>query len=105
MFRIVLPVLASCAAAFALAPVAAHANDPFAGRKVYEQRCIGCHGPQGMAMMPGVPSFARGERLNYPDRMLLASLKNGKNMCPAWGKIVPDGQLLDVLAYIRTLRR
>jgi cytochrome c6 len=86
----------------ALASVA-EANDPFAGQKVYNARCAGCHGPQGLPLMPGTPSFARGERLNMPDRILFASIKNGKNLCPSWRKILKDDDMLNVLAYIRTL--
>jgi cytochrome c6 len=98
----IVSALAGVGLLFALAS-AAEANDPFAGQKTYNARCAGCHGPQGLPLMPGTPSFARGERLNMPDRILFASIKNGKNLCPSWRKILKDEDMLNVLAYIRTL--
>jgi mono/diheme cytochrome c family protein len=83
----------------------AWASDSFAGKKVYDLRCVGCHGPQGIPMFPGTPSFARGERLQAPDTALMATIKAGKNLCPSWRRIVPDADLMNVLSYIRTLHR
>jgi mono/diheme cytochrome c family protein len=92
-------------ASLVLAAGDAFANDPFAGKKVYDQRCASCHGPQGMPMFPGTPSFARGERLQVPDRALMSSIKNGKNLCPSWGRIIKDADLFNVLSYVRTLHK
>jgi mono/diheme cytochrome c family protein len=106
MNRLALPLLALAAAlTFSAAAGAASGNDPFAGKKVYDTRCAGCHGDRGIPMFPGTPSFARGERLMQPDRTLLASVKNGKNLCPSWRRVVTDADLLNVLAYIRTLHK
>ena len=79
------------------------ANDAFAGEAIYRTHCIGCHGEKGVPPLPSVPSFAHGDRLFLPDKLLLNSLRYGKNLCPAWRHIIPDRDLLNVLTYIRTL--
>jgi cytochrome c6 len=55
--------------------------------------------------MPGAPHLARGERLMQPDNALLVSLKAGKNAMPAYIGILSDRDILDVIAYSRTLRQ
>lgn len=82
----------------------AQAANPFGGKKIYDTRCAGCHGTNGIAFMPGTPSFARGDRLMMPDRVLFASIKNGKNLCPSWRGLLSDGDILNSIAYIRTLQ-
>lgn len=88
-----------------LLPAVAHAGNPIAGRQVYERMCSACHGLDGNAAVPGTPNFARGERLEKPDRMLLATLQVGKNLCPSWRGVITEIQMMDVVSYIRTLRR
>ena len=39
------------------------------------------------------------------DMTLLASLKSGKNAMPAYLGILSDREMLDVIAYSRTLRQ
>lgn len=86
------------------APSIALANDPVAGGSIYQSNCAGCHGAQGVALIPGAPSFASGERLENPDMVLLNSIRNGKNLCPSWFPLFSNADLLDVLAYIRTMQ-
>ena len=57
----------------------------------------------GISVMPGAPNFARGERLLQPDLMLLATIKAGKNVMPSFQGILSDNDILNVIAYIRTL--
>lgn len=74
------------------------------GRQVYQMRCIACHGPRGEGIMPQTPKFNMGERLDRPDLMLLQSVKMGGNGQPPFIGMISDEEILDSLAYIRTLR-
>lgn len=82
----------------------ASAADPGNGARLYNVHCLACHGMAGRAVLPQVPNFARGERLMEPDFMLLQSVKMGKNAMPPFMALLKDQEILDVLAYLRTLR-
>ena len=82
-----------------------HAADIAKGAQIYAMHCASCHGPAGASVMPGVPNLARAERMFQSDLALLASLRTGKNTMPAYAGILTDQQILDVIAYSRTLRR
>jgi len=81
------------------------AADVIKGSQIYARHCAACHGPNGISVMPGAPHLARGERLMQSDLSLLASFKAGKNAMPAYVGILTDREILDVIAYSRTLRR
>lgn len=75
------------------------------GKQIYAQNCSICHGAQGISTMPSAPDFKRGETLFQSDFALLEHLKKGKNACPAFVGLLKKQQLLDVIAYLRTLYR
>ncbi|HEX6829372.1 MAG TPA: cytochrome c [Burkholderiales bacterium] len=81
------------------------AADIFRGGQLYAQHCAACHGGNGIAVLPGAPSFARQERLMQPDMVLLESVKRGKGPMPGFLPILRDQDILDIIAYVRTLRR
>ena len=87
-----------------IAVVPARAADVIKGSQIYAKHCAACHGPSGISVMPGAPHLARGERLLQPDLTLLASFKAGKNAMPAYLGILSDREILDVIAFSRTLR-
>lgn len=89
----------------ALVLVPARAADVVKGAQVYARHCAACHGPNGNSVMPSAPQLIRGERMMQSDMALLASLKVGKNAMPAYLGILADAEILDVIAYSRTLRR
>lgn len=80
-----------------------YAGDMFKGRKLYNSHCALCHGMGGQATMPGAPNFARQEAILKPDFTLLASIRSGRNAMPAFQGILTDRDILDVIAYIRTM--
>ena len=82
-----------------------YAADPLQGVKLYQLHCINCHGANGAGEIPNVPDFSRGERLLQPDDTLLETIKSGKGMMPAYRGMFSDDEILDLIAYIRTLRR
>ena len=81
-----------------------HAADVMKGAQLYARHCSACHGPSGISVMPGAPNLARAERMMQSDMMLMATLKSGKNAMPAYIGILNDVEMLDVIAYSRTLR-
>lgn len=82
-----------------------YAGDPTKGSATYNTYCAGCHGQTGVSMMPGAPNFATRERMLQTDAQLLANIKAGKNAMPAFQGIVSDGDIMNVIAFIRTLGR
>lgn len=98
-------IIALALAAAVVAPTAAEAGNPAAGRRVYDKNCAVCHGQDGMAVIPGAPNFRRSERLEKPDGMLIATIKRGQNLMPAWRGMISEQDMGDALAYIRTLAR
>jgi cytochrome c6 len=83
----------------------AHAGDVFKGHKIYSTYCANCHGPAGGGVMPGAPDLSNIQTLMQPDMALLGSLKAGSSGMPAYLGILTDRDLLDVIAYLRTLAR
>jgi mono/diheme cytochrome c family protein len=80
------------------------AGNPFAGKDIYLKHCAGCHGERGESKLIGVPNFSRGEVIiSSTDPMLLATIKQGKGTMPGFRGLLKDAQLLDVIAYMRTL--
>ena len=53
--------------------------------------------------MVGAPNFSEGEGLINPDSKLLISIQNGKNAMPAYRGVLSDQDILDAIAYLRTL--
>jgi cytochrome c6 len=80
-----------------------YAADMFKGRQIYTSNCAICHGPTGRAVMPGTPNFARQEGILKPDMTLLATIRSGRNAMPAYQGILSDRDIMDVIAFIRTL--
>ncbi len=83
--------------------VNAQAGDPQKGHQIYLDKCAGCHGVEGFPTMVAVPAFGRGEGMMKPDQELLDFIKRGKVVMPAFEGILTDQQILDTIAYIRTL--
>lgn len=81
----------------------AYAGDIDKGGKLYTRHCATCHGADGVNVMPDAPNFAHSERLLRPDVFILAAIKEGKNAMPAFQGMLKDGDIMDVIAYLRTL--
>lgn len=81
----------------------AMAGDPVKGRTIYGTRCAGCHGVNGLPQVPGVPNFSMGEGMMKPDQEIMQFVKKGKTVMPGFEGILTDDEILDVIAYVRTL--
>ena len=80
----------------------AMAGDPVKGRKIYAERCSGCHGENGLPQVPALPNFTMGQGLMKPDRDLVEFIKKGKGVMPGFSGVLTDDEILDVLAHVRT---
>jgi cytochrome c6 len=87
-----------------LAAPATRAADTEQGRQIYAMHCASCHGPTGVPVMPGAPDFTRLQTLMQPDPALMLKIKVGKNAMPGYAGLLKDRDIMDVIAYLRTLR-
>ena len=78
------------------------AGDVFKGKEVYQRHCMGCHGGSGEGMMPGMPNFARGERLFRTDKELEDAIRDGNGVMPSFNGILEDEDIENVVAFLRT---
>jgi cytochrome c6 len=92
------------AAALALGAASAGAADADNGAKLYRQHCTGCHGHDGRPVLPAAPDLSRPMALMRGDLALLALVRSGRGAMPAYGGVLKDREVLDVLAHLRTLR-
>jgi len=89
----------------ALAPYVSRAADPANGRQAYERYCVSCHGADGRGVVANAPDFSRGQGLMAPDVTIAQTLRSGKGGMPSFLGILSNTELLDVVAYLRTLQR
>jgi mono/diheme cytochrome c family protein len=89
------------------------------GRPVYERHCATCHGATGGADGPGAsalvirpPPLTDGRLLNpLSDDFLATVVRDGAAavglapQMPAFGRLLTERQIRDVVAYVRTLAR
>lgn len=74
------------------------------GREIFEEFCGACHGYDGVALLPGAPSFSNGERLEKTDAELLKSIKEGKgDIMPGWQDILSDDECESLLHFVRSM--
>jgi mono/diheme cytochrome c family protein len=82
------------------------------GKAVYERHCLHCHGVQGHGDGPNAllltiapANFHRPGSFMKSDETLLRMIEHGGVFSPmhAWRGRLTDGEMQDVLAYIRLL--
>ena len=84
-----------------------------AGEEVYRSNCINCHGSKGKgdgpiasSLNPPPANLTNPTTQNKEDEALLQAIQDGKTgtSMPAWKNDLSTQQILDVLAYLRTLQ-
>ena len=82
------------------------------GKTVYERHCLACHGARGTGDGPHAASltvspanFQRSTSFLKSDEVLLRTIEHGVVFSPmhSWRGQLTDGEMQDVLAYIRLL--
>ncbi|MBX3334048.1 MAG: cytochrome c [Nitrospira sp.] len=86
--------------------------DSARGKAVYERHCRTCHGPTGRGDGPGAASlkippanFQKFQSFLKSDEELLRTIEHGVVFSPmhAWRGQLTDGEMQDVVGYIRAL--
>ena len=86
--------------------------DTTRGKAVYQRNCQGCHGvggwgdgPDAKALKPPPANFHRFMSFLKSDEELLRTIEHGIVFSPmhAWRGQLTDGEMQDVVAYIRLL--
>jgi mono/diheme cytochrome c family protein len=80
-----------------------NAADTTKGGALYALHCADCHGTTGISVIPFAPNFAQNESLMQPDSYLLTAINKGNNAMPSYQGILSEHDILDVIAYLRTL--
>jgi mono/diheme cytochrome c family protein len=81
------------------------------GFGVFMRSCAGCHGPDARGTHP--PGFSIAPRdLTDPelqarlgDAAVRDTIRHGKGQMPPFGAALSDGEVSDVILYVRTLNR
>jgi mono/diheme cytochrome c family protein len=79
------------------------------GRRVFQRTCSGCHGADGRGVMRLGLSKPPRDLTNaefhaqVTDDQLRSVIRTGKGQMPAFGGLMGDDDLNDVIAFIRTL--
>ncbi len=75
------------------------------GKKIYQQKCAACHGPDGTGSIG--PNLVDEEwKYGGSDREVMISIKNGRpGGMPAWGNTMSEDDIWKVIAFIRSLKR
>ena len=98
------PALVAIILALALwLPGTTLAADLFRGGDLYAEHCAECHGSDGRGEMPGTPDLTRGTTLQQSNAELFDLLENGRGIMPSYYGLLSDEEMLDVIAYLRTL--
>jgi mono/diheme cytochrome c family protein len=84
------------------------AQDKANGEKVYKAKCASCHGPDGKGeTAAGKVTKARDicsdEVKKETEAAWTDIIVKGKNKMPSYDKKITDGEVKDVIAYMRSL--
>lgn len=112
--RIALSAQGQTEAAADKSPAVATAESLEAGKKVFQRRCVACHGVNGEGgpgndLIPAAPSLV-DEKWDHgsTDRAVFNNIKNGIppdfNMGP-WGDQIKDEDIWTVVSYMKSIAK
>ncbi len=93
------------------APATFTPEQTIAGLRIYEDKCLACHGGPGVARAAWVqgmnpsPPFLLDASRHWTRAQLFAIVKNGVKMTgmPAWGPTQSDAQTWEVVAFLEAM--
>lgn len=71
----------------------------------YKAKCAMCHGPDGKGGKMGTRDFAAPEVQKESDADLAGIITNGKGKMPKYGEKLKEGEIKDLVTYIRGLAK
>ena len=80
------------------------------GEALFQEQCIGCHGPDGRAQTElgkklGAADLTSAAIQQQNDSQLATMIKNGKGQMPTFDNNLSDDEIRNVIAYIRQLAK
>ena len=80
------------------------------GQSLFKSKCATCHSADGsgnttMGKQLKVRDLRSADVQKQTDVQLAGTIKSGKGKMPAFGKSLNDGQINQLVAFIRTLRK
>jgi cytochrome c2 len=91
-----------------------HRGNPEEGKPIYQRLCASCHGasgkgdgPVGQALQPRPSDFSEHMHHHGDDHFFKVIKEGGASVgksaaMPAWGGQLKEGEIWDVIAYLRT---
>jgi cytochrome c oxidase cbb3-type subunit 3 len=70
-----------------------------------QMNCVGCHAPNGAGGMGPALSNAKFIYGSEPANIYLSILQGRPNGMPAWGEMLPDQMIWDLVAYIESISK
>lgn len=71
----------------------------------YKAKCAMCHGADGKGGKMGTRDFASPEVQKESDADLAGIISNGKGKMPKYGEKLKEGEIKDLVTYIRGLAK
>ena len=101
-------MISACVPAISMVVLASYsggafAADPIRGKSLFSMHCAACHASIETGAIPDVPGMDIGDALMKSDLELLNSINSGRNMMPSFQGILNNIEILDVIAYMRSL--
>jgi cytochrome c553 len=82
-------------------------RDSVASTATFRTKCAMCHGPDGRGSAVGrsmtVPDLRSPEVQKHPDDQLAQIISDGKGAMPSFKNSLSEGQIHEMVAYIRSL--
>lgn len=110
-------ILSLLALVAVMQPPFSAAEDQTEGKRLYQSYCTGCHGasgkgdgPAGKTLSVKPADHTNGKKMSqYSDEHLVNVISKGgasvgkSPQMPAWGAVLKETQIQELVAYIRTL--
>jgi mono/diheme cytochrome c family protein len=75
------------------------------GAALYAKNCAMCHGADGSKTMMKNRPLGAADVQKQTDAQLSEMVEKGKGRMPAFGKKLNHAQIMDIVAFIRTLKK
>lgn len=89
-------------------PALAGTGNAEAGKKIFSAKCVACHGQDGSANTPVGKSLKAADLRSTDvqkksDADFYSQVEKGKGKMPPFGAALNQGQINDVIAYVRQI--